>query len=327
MSIYRRGVAPVDVRLGDRNVTRIYLGDRLVYDGTVPVFANLPRARSASTAPPGMVVIPATVDLPTALAGSLGPAGTAEGGAGVDQPPALAHSFAPAGEVLTGATIDLPAALAASIAPPGSVGSTIVDLSTALAQSTAPPGLVGAGVTVDLPAALAGSLASAGGIRAGVGVALSPALATSLAPAGAVATFKPSRMTKSGATANFPTGASQITGWAPDTVTAPGSTVTDNDLVIQTSAGGVTIEASIEFTNSSFLARTITLRILLNGTVIATSSAISVPVSGGVVTVPLSITGQTVTAGSAVRVTAQPSTANSVSATNNAASYVRVYRP
>ena len=138
--------------------------------------------------------------------------------------------------------------------------------------------------------------------------------------------FLPSRMTKVGATSNFGTGQTQITGWAADTVGYPGSTVSSNDLVVQAAGAGVTIDANIEFTNGAAGSRTITLRLLLDGVEIATSGAVSMGF-GATLFVAASATGLTVAQASLVRATAQPSLTNSVSATGNTASYVRIYQP
>lgn len=137
--------------------------------------------------------------------------------------------------------------------------------------------------------------------------------------------FLPSRMTKSGATANFNTGQTQITGWAADTVGYPGSTVSSNDLVVQAAGSGVTLDASIEFTNGSTGSRTLTLRILLDGSEVATSGAVSMGL-GATQFITASVSGLTVAQASLVRVTAQPNLTNSINATGNTASYVRIYR-
>jgi hypothetical protein len=87
-----------------------------------------------------------------------------------------------------------------------------------------------------------------------------------------VVTFKPSGMNKSGSqTITATSSYTQVTGWVADTTNYPGSTVSSNALVIQ-STGTAKISASITNTNSNS-STTTTCRILVNGTIVATGSA------------------------------------------------------
>ncbi|MGK8554401.1 hypothetical protein [Nocardia gipuzkoensis] len=84
--------------------------------------------------------------------------------------------------------------------------------------------------------------------------------------------FNPSGMTKSG---TFPLSSSwqTIPSWTADTATYAGSTVSGNGLVAQGTKSGATLTANIPFASGSFNAST-TVRILVNGTLIATGSAV-----------------------------------------------------
>ncbi|MDG3012443.1 hypothetical protein G4X40_20085, partial [Rhodococcus sp. D2-41] len=60
--IYKRGRAVTAIRLGTHHVTRVFLGDKLVWDGTVSQIVTVTRARSAGKAfVPGMRADAATV--------------------------------------------------------------------------------------------------------------------------------------------------------------------------------------------------------------------------------------------------------------------------
>jgi hypothetical protein len=141
--------------------------------------------------------------------------------------------------------------------------------------------------------------------------------------------FKPSGMVRSGAeSARFPSGETQITGWAADTANYPGSTVVSDDLIAQTGGNNVTVTANIEFRNAAAGSRTLTLRIYVGGsaTPAATSGAVNMSI-GATQFISATATGLTVADLATVRVTAQPSNLNSILATSNSASYVRVLQP
>lgn len=139
--------------------------------------------------------------------------------------------------------------------------------------------------------------------------------------------FLPSGMTKSGASPQLGGSFAQVTGaWAPDTANYPGSTVSGFDLVIQSSGTGITVSTSVVWTNDDFSSRSVTMRLKLGTTVIATGSAFSVPAAGSA-TGTLSAPDITVVAGDLVRLEAMCNVTNAVSAEVNPASYVRALRP
>lgn len=140
----------------------------------------------------------------------------------------------------------------------------------------------------------------------------------------ALSAFLPSGMTKNGTFTLSATSYTQVTGWLADTTNYPGSSVSSDDLVVQSAGTGKTISATILWSNSSGFTRTVQLQLKLNGSIIATGTATSVP-NGGSATVTVSATGQTVAAGDLVRLEAQRDfgTGNPTAGTNTS-SYVRV---
>ncbi|WP_280333107.1 hypothetical protein [Nocardia wallacei] len=203
---------------------------------------------------------------------------------------------------------------------------------------------VGALSAVAVPAATAafsgaGLLAAVGAPAltaqfSGAGAMTAPAVPTAtaaLSGAGALTAtatvFAPSSMTKDGTFTQSSTSYTKVTGWAADTTGYPGSTVSSDELVIQSSSTGITIAASVVWTGSSFT-RQITMRLLQNGTVIATGSAASIPVSPGTGTATVTATNVTVTAGDVIRLEAiRDFGTGNPTATTNSASYVRATKP
>lgn len=164
-----------------------------------------------------------------------------------------------------------------------------------------------------------------------VPVAEATAAAAGVGTAGAeVVTFTPSQMIRSGASPQVGTSPTKVTGWVADTTNYPGSVVTDNELVVVGDADNATVTASVEFQNDDFSPRTATLRLYLADQIepIATGS-LSIPAtfSGGLGTVVATATGVAVSDGQLIEVRASSNVLNSLNATANAASYVRVFTP
>jgi hypothetical protein len=140
-------------------------------------------------------------------------------------------------------------------------------------------------------------------------------------------TFAPSRMTKSGTSATMTTTPTKLGGgWSPDTSGFPGSSVVDDELVVQGGTSGATVDCSIVFTNSTTL-RTLTMDLMLgtNTTPLATGTT---SLTGFVsTTATLSATGVTLASGQHVWVRVRTNTAGNITAQANSASYVRVYIP
>ncbi|MEV6341327.1 hypothetical protein AB0M12_42235 [Nocardia vinacea] len=134
--------------------------------------------------------------------------------------------------------------------------------------------------------------------------------------------FSPSGMTKNGSFATT-TSFADITGWNADTSTYPGSSVTSNtSLVVQGAKTGATLTANIPFGSGTYTFGTGTqVRILLNGTVVGTGTAVQA--SSGTAT--CTVTGQTVANGDLVKVQILASGySGQPSVTTGTGTYVRV---
>lgn len=140
----------------------------------------------------------------------------------------------------------------------------------------------------------------------------------------ALSAFLPAGMTKNGTFTLSATAYTQVTGWLADTTNYPGSTLSGDDLVAQAAGTGKTISASVLWSNSSGFTRTAQMQLKLNGSIIATGPAVSVP-NGGSATATVSATNQTVAQGDLIRLEAQKDfgTGNPTAGTNTS-SYVRV---
>lgn len=142
--------------------------------------------------------------------------------------------------------------------------------------------------------------------------------------------FRPSQMIRSGAGSTMGNGWSKVPGWVADTVNYPGSVVTDNELVVLGDGAGLSISANVEFSNSGFGERTVTLRLMQVGN---TTPLATGPVSpgmaafGGTAFATVTASGLTLADAQRVYLEASPSAASNVSPTANVASYVRIYRP
>lgn len=135
------------------------------------------------------------------------------------------------------------------------------------------------------------------------------------------ASFVPSAMTKTTPTYAVTTSYGLVTGWLAETATYPGSSVSSNGLVAQAAKVGATCAASLVVTNAAN-AINCTLRLKLNGTVIATGTATSVTGFGST-TVAVSTTA-TVAASDSLTVEALAGFNSQLTIASNAASYVRI---
>ncbi|MFI6368939.1 hypothetical protein ACIBG0_40210 [Nocardia sp. NPDC050630] len=134
--------------------------------------------------------------------------------------------------------------------------------------------------------------------------------------------FRPSGMTKNGAQATT-TSFADITGWTADTGTYPGSSVNSNtSLVAQAAKTGATLTANIPFSGGTYTFGTGTqVRILVNGTVVGTGTAVQA--SSGTAT--CTVTGQTIASGDLVKVQILASGySGQPSVTTGAGTYVRI---
>ncbi|MFD3703344.1 hypothetical protein ACFWUP_09375 [Nocardia sp. NPDC058658] len=195
-------------------------------------------------------------------------------------------------------------------------------------QTGQPVELGGAGslaVAQGVPANVAGSggFAAVTSAKAGIDMAHAASGQLSLVT---VPSFAPSRMTKSSPWTQMTESWLTVAGWSADTVGYPGTTVSSDGIVVQSPKAAATIEASIVFTAVvAYSAVPVTLRLTVNGAVVATGTATSVP-AGGTAAVSVSMVGP-VTTGDVVRVQAKNSSSlgvNSPTAQTNPASYVRI---
>lgn len=136
--------------------------------------------------------------------------------------------------------------------------------------------------------------------------------------------FVPVSMTKNGTWDSIDTTFRTITGWIPAATGYPGSTVSNNALVVPRAKTGATVAASIIVDGGgSFTSATVTIQLMVNGVSVAASAATEV---NGEDAVTISVSKvRNVAAGDLVTVQAKatgglyPPTVNT-----NAASYVRV---
>jgi hypothetical protein len=88
--------------------------------------------------------------------------------------------------------------------------------------------------------------------------------------------FVPSGMNKSG-NYTVTTSYADVPGWVADTTGYPGSTLSGNGVVAQRSKTGATISSSATVSSSSFSTHPCTLRLMVNGVVATTGTAITIP--------------------------------------------------
>lgn len=142
--------------------------------------------------------------------------------------------------------------------------------------------------------------------------------------------FRPSQMVRSGAGGTLSSGWSKVLGWVADTVNYPGSVVTSDELVVLGDGGGLSVSANVEFSNSGFAERKVTLRLMLSGNTTPLATGAESPGMssfGGTAFATVTASGLTLADAQRVYLEASPTTANNVSATANVTSYVRIYRP
>lgn len=288
--LFRRGVAPVDVKLGDRDVLQIYLGDILIWDGTTPVIVDAPATYGTGTAPTPALSVGIGLDAPAATGTGSAPVPVLSTGVTVAAAAALGEGVAPSPALSAGVTLDAPPAYGTGVVPEPAVGETVVDAPPAYGTGVVPTPGVSAGVTVIADPAIGEGAAQQPDVGAGVTISPSAATGTGSAPAPEFVSFAPSGMYKNG-TQGITTSYAQIINWTADTGGYPGSSISSHGLVAQGAKTGATIAANIPF--SGGLSAGVTVRIKKNGTVIATGSQ----VSGTTGTALCTATGQTVANG------------------------------
>lgn len=288
--------------IGEETVVAAYLGDLLIWDGTVSAFVSIPAATATATAlapvvssTPGAITIPiatasasatapaytvsATIHVPAATATASAPVPTVSAAATIAVP--VATASASALPPLSDATIAVPIATATATALPPILtvtGSAAVLVPAAGATATALDPTVHVSATIAVPIATASAAARTPAVSSSrtVTVPIATASAAALAPTVAVTVFAPSGMTKN-STQTWQTSATwvAITSWAANTTTYPGSTVTTDRLVVQGAKTNATLSASIPYTGGIF-SRGHTARLVnQSGAVIATGATVT----------------------------------------------------
>lgn len=290
------------LRLGGQAVVAAYLGDLLIWDGTISAFVNAPKATaSALGLAPLVQSQPPTITVPTATATAAALAPMIGVSSTITAPIATATAAASNLVVSADANITVPIATAsaAAIAPLsdaalviptatataqahvpviGTTGSFNVGIPTAIASAAALQPAVAVSATIAPPVATASGAALAPVVSRGATITppVAAATAAATAPVVAVAVFAPSGMSKNG-TQTWQTSATwiPITSWTANTGTYPGSSVASDRLVVQGSKTNATISASIPFSGGIFSSAHTVRLVTQSGTVIATGAAVN----------------------------------------------------
>ncbi|WP_280393258.1 hypothetical protein [Nocardia wallacei] len=300
MSLFYRGEAPIDVRLGDLDVLQLYLGDELIWDGTTPVLINAPTVRGGGHVPAAALSAGSTLAAETVHGAGLAPAPAVGGGAGVTAPAVLGVGEVPAPVLSLGMVVELLAALGGGTVPVPAVGETRIDAEPALGGGGMPSAVFSGGTVVTAVESTGGGDMPDPVLGTGVTVSAPAAAGGGDMPDPEFVAFTPAGMTKSGtftlsSTTNVP-----VTGWTADA----GSTVTSDQLVIATAGTGITIAASQQWALTTAFTRTVTMRLVRNGSeVLATGAAATIPANGSG-TATVTATGVTVAAGDTIRLEA-----------------------
>lgn len=333
--------------VGEDAVVAAYLGDLLIWDGTVSAFVSIPAATATAaarapvvSAQPGAIVVPVasatasatapsfrvstTIAVPIASATASAPTPAVSADATIAVP--IATASASALPPLSDATIEVPIATATATALPPILtvtGSAAVVVPTASASATALDPTVHVSATIVVPIATASAAARTPAVSSSrtVTVPVASASAAALAPTVTVTVFAPSGMTKN-STMTWATSATwvPITSWAANTTTYPGSTVASDRLVVQGVKTNATISAQVPYTGGIF-SRQHTIRVVnQSGTVIATGATISAD-SG---TCTVTATNVNLTGVSSVGVQMNSSGSNAGTVTSGATSFLTI---
>ncbi|MEU4648147.1 MULTISPECIES: hypothetical protein [Nocardia] len=222
-----------------------------------------------------------------------------------------------------GGSLGVAAAAAGAVVVPGDTageGWLSVTTGQPIALSGGGQLAVSQGAPVD--ATGSGGLVAASSAKAGVDMAHAGIGQLSMVT---VPSFSPAGMTKSSAWTQMTDKQTNVTGWAADTGTYPGSAVQSDGVVAQSAKAAATLSASIVFTAAAAVSVNVTLQLTVNNVVVATGTATAVPSSGSA-TVSVS-TVRAIAAGDVVRVQAMGNqflAQFNPTAQANPASYVRI---
>lgn len=300
--IFTRGAGATALWLGEEPVLAAYLGDLLIWDGTVSAFVSAPIATAtAQSASPAVQSQPPDIEAPIAAATAAGIVPALAVSSSIAAPLAAATAAASAPVVSADANITVPIATAsaqgipplsdADIAVPtatataeahvptvATTGSSTIGVPTATASAEATPPSVVVAAAVAAPIATAAASAPIPAVSGGATIAVPVATATASAsaPVAGVTTFAASGMTKN-STMTWASSSTWvlITSWTANTATYPGSSVTSNRLNVQGSKTNATVSASVPYTGG-FFNRNHTIRLVdQSGNVIATGATIT----------------------------------------------------
>lgn len=297
MAIYSRGLAAKFLRLDGEHVIQVYLGEELLWDGTVPAQVFAARATASamahapvvSSTPNAVTAVDAEISLagiaPVISAGSTITAVVATISAAAHAPAVTADAVVTAPvatisveaiPIVTDATVNAPTALATAqglVPDVATTGSAVVAPPTATITLDAPVPIVSASKSVVAPIASISVAATAPVVGGGATITAPTATvsAAATAPAVTAVNFQASGMNKATSTHGLTTSYAQVNTWVADTSGYPGSTVSSHSLVVNGTKGSATLEARAAFTSS--LACTCTLRIFKNGVLAVQGSA------------------------------------------------------
>ncbi|WP_227980001.1 hypothetical protein [Nocardia spumae] len=252
MALFINGRAPKAIRVGDTPITRVMLGEHLVFDGTVPAVVVLPRATATAAANAPAIAGGASVAMPVAAAVSEALVPSVTAGARVAAAPAEAAAAALVPSISAGVSISLPTAtaVAAAAVPDFQVvasGEVLLPRAEAIATALVPSISVVAVVAPPTATAVAEALVPT--VTAGGSVSLPTAVATASALAPSIAAGASVTLPRAQATA----AALVPTVSVPGAITLPTATATATALVPTTTA------------------RTFPQRVATNGTMFNTS--------------------------------------------------------
>jgi len=274
VSLFSRWVAPVYLRIGEEHVIHVYLGETLVWDGTVPAVVSSPRA--TATAQAIAPVISSTADAltpPDAEASAAAIAPSVSASSVVSAP--IATASAVAIPIITDRAVSAPVATATAmghVPDVATTGSNIVAAPTATASAMAPVPDVAASKNVVAVTATASAAATAPAIIKSETVTAPTATASAAATAPAVAgvNFSDMGMDKSGTFAMSSNTTAKVTGWAARSG-FPSTVITNNELDSDGSAS-VTINCKVTLTGSWGFASALTLRVMKSGSLLASTT-------------------------------------------------------
>lgn len=236
MPLFGHGRAPKYLRLGETPVPQAYLGEDVVFDGTVPATLSMPRALATAAAHPPAVVAGVILAAPTATAVSEARVPVMTAGANLLPSPAEATAAALLPSISAGIAFELPAAVAGAdaLVPDVQVvasGDVLMPRADATAQALVPAVSVVAQATLPTAAAVAEALiptvAGGGAVTlpaiSGSAAALLPSISAGgaiILPSGQAAAAALLPTPSAGAAITLPTATATATALAPIVLTA-----------------------------------------------------------------------------------------------------------